>query len=156
MMRKRLDVVIFLCLFVFCGASLRAQKNSVLGPQFKLLPIPKNVELLQGAGLNYNQLTFIKLEGLDKKPVLDEPLNNLKENSAAEKGTLVLKIGAPQSATSDEAYTLEVKNGYVTITAKTPAGIFYGAQTLSQLMQDSCMPDNRFSRHLLSGHPSRP
>jgi hypothetical protein len=109
----------------------------VLGPKFKLLPIPKKIELLQGSPLRFNDLTSIKLEGADKKPVLDESLNRLKEVSAAGKGTLVLKIDGSISSTSPESYTLNIKNGYVTITAKSPAGLFYGAQTLSQLLDDA-------------------
>ena len=137
MIRKRLNGFFLLSVFIFFSVALHAQKNNVLGPKFKLLPIPKKIQLSQGPALRYNDLTSIKLEGLDKKPVLDEPLNSLKEVSAAKKGTLVLKIDVTVSASSPEGYTLIIKNGYVTITAKEPAGLFYGAQTLSQLLQDA-------------------
>jgi hexosaminidase len=137
MMRNRLNGFLLFGLFIFISATAPAQNNSVLGPKFKLLPIPQKIESLQGSPLRYNELKFIKLEGVDKKPVLDEPLNSLKDISAAGKGTLVLKIDGSASSPSPEGYTLDIKNGYVTITAKSAAGLFYGAQTLSQLLEDA-------------------
>jgi hexosaminidase len=137
MIRKTLNGLFLLGVFIFSGASSPAQTDGMLGAKFKLLPIPKKIELLQGSALRYNELASIKLDGLDKKPVLDEPLNTLKETSAAVKGTLVLKIDGSASSPSPEGYTLNIKNGYVTITAKAPAGLFYGAQTLSQLLEDA-------------------
>jgi hexosaminidase len=136
-MRIRLNGYFLITIFILIGVASHAQNNSVLGPQFKLLPIPKKIELSKGTALPFNGLTSIKLEGVEKKPVLDEPLNSLKEVPAVEKGTLVLKIDGSDSATSREGYTLSIKNGYVTITAKSPAGLFYGTQTLSQLLEDA-------------------
>jgi hypothetical protein len=58
------------------------------------------------------------MEGTSKKPVLDKPLADLKETSGAEKGTLLLRLDSASSPSSPEGYTLEIKNGYVTINSK--------------------------------------
>ena len=136
MIRIRLNIFLLVFTCIFSSATF-AQNSGVLGLNFKLLPIPKKIESIQGTGLSGNDLTSIKLVGLSKKPILDEQLNNLKETSSSEKGTLVLKVDSNSSSPSSEGYILEIKNGYVTITAKGAAGIFYGAQTLSQLLEDA-------------------
>ena len=40
----------------------------------------------------------------------------------------------PNLPLNDEGYTLDVDNGSVTVSAKTPAGLFYGMQTFMQLL----------------------
>jgi hypothetical protein len=50
---------------------------------------------------------------------------------------VVFKIDENSSLPSAEGYILEIKNGYVTITAKSQSGLFYGGQTLSQLFEDA-------------------
>lgn len=136
-MRKRFDGFFLLSVFIFFGAVAPAQTKNVLGAKFKLLPAPQKIELLQGASLRYNDLSSITLEGIDEKPVLDEPLNSLKIISAAGKGTLVFRIDTSVFSSSPEGYSLNIKNGYVTITAKSAAGLFYGAKTLTQLLADA-------------------
>lgn len=124
-------------LSVFLSAHLFAQvKQSVLGSKFKLLPIPKKVELLQGNGIRHNAITSISFEEGAVKPVLDDVFSNLKETGKKAAGTIVFRIDN-NATSSPEGYILEIKNGYVTISAKAPAGLFYGAQTLAQLVQDA-------------------
>ena len=138
MIRKKFNGFFLVSVFILViAATADAQNNNFPGGKFKLLPIPKKIEILQGHALRFNDLTSIMLDGLNSQPILDEPLNSLKEVSAIKKGTLVLKIDASYSSSSTEAYTLDIKNGYVTITAKAAAGLFYGAQTLSQLLEDA-------------------
>jgi N-acetyl-beta-hexosaminidase len=137
MTKNRLYPLLLISAYIFSSSTLIAQNRNVLGSKFKLLPVPKKIEIVQGTPLSYNDLTSIRLEGTNKKPVLDRPLEDLKEISAAAKGTLLLKIDNGSSPSSPEGYTLEIKNGYVTINSKGQAGLFYGAQTLSQLLEDA-------------------
>src|SRR5207253_9930644 len=137
MINNRVVCFLLFSIFIFSIHSSSAQSKNVLGAKFTLLPVPKKIEAVQGQPLTYDGLTGIMLEGIDKKPVLDQPLNDLKSASAAGKGILVLKIDSSSAPASAEGYILEIKNGYVTITAKSNAGLFYGAQTLSQLLEDA-------------------
>ena len=135
MIKKSFNSILLISAFVLLKTVSYSQ--NVLNAKFKLLPVPKKIESLQGTPLSHNSLTGFRLEGTTTKPVLDEPLNNLKETTASGKGSLVLKIDSNNASASAEGYTLEIKNGYVTITSKTQAGLFYGAQTLSQLLEDA-------------------
>lgn len=137
MTKKRFYYLFLISAFVFSSATLKAQDKNILGSKFKLLPVPKKIETVKGTPLSYGDLTSIRLEGTSKKPVLDKPLADLKEISGAEKGTLLLRLDSASSPSSPEGYTLEIKNGYVTINSKGQAGLFYGAQTLSQLLEDA-------------------
>ncbi len=58
----------------------------------------------------------------------------LKGTKAATNNVVSLRISKSAKIDSDEGYTLEVTPNAVTITAKAPAGLFYGIQTLRQLM----------------------
>ena len=137
MINKTLNSFLLFSIFIISTTALSAQNKNALGSKFKLLPIPKKIELIQGTPLSYDDLTSIKLEGTDKKPVLDQTLDVLKSTNAAGKGTLVFKLDSSSSPSSPEGYSLEIKNGYVNITARKNAGLFYGAQTLSQLLDDA-------------------
>ena len=130
MINKTLNSFLLFSIFIISTTSLFAQSKNVLGDKFKLLPVPKQIELVQGFPLSYNDLTSFRLEGTDKKPVLDESLNILKVTSAKGKGTVVFKLDSASSPDSPEGYILEIRNGYVNITARKKAGLFYGAQTL--------------------------
>lgn len=120
---------------LFVSVSVAAQDG--LGSKFKLLPVPKKVDVLKGAGISYDALTSLKLEASAAKPVLDKSLADLKEASSQGKGTLVMKIDSAEMSASPEGYILTINNGYVTITGGSQAGLFYGAQTLSQLIDDA-------------------
>lgn len=137
MIKKKLNSFLLISIFIISSHASFAQSKNTLGTEFKLLPVPKNIELVRGAPLSYNDLTSIKLEGTDVKPILDKQLDNLKEASASGKGTLVLRLDSTSSPASPEGYTLEIRNGHVIITAQKNAGLFYGAQTLSQLLDDA-------------------
>jgi len=49
-------------------------------------------------------------------------------------GAIVLKVDAAQAGLGDEGYKMEVTQTGVSVTARKPAGVFYGVQTLRQLL----------------------
>lgn len=107
--------------------------------RFRLLPRPQKVEWLSGKGLSAAAaLRYLVLTGGAKRPVLKGMLRQLAATDKAARGTLVLRLTqhAPLPD-SPEAYLLEVRNGQATITARGQAGLFYGCQTLQQLLEDA-------------------
>jgi hexosaminidase len=106
--------------------------------QFRLLPQPQRVEMLKGSGIACMDFKGIVLTGVDDlRPVMTGLLASLPLASDARAGTVTLKIEPQLGVPSPEGYVLEITNRQVLIRAKYRAGIFYGIQTLQQLIQDA-------------------
>jgi len=127
MKKRSLHIFLYLlaCSFLLSVTAIAQHKvldaggnKNVLGLRFKLLPLPRKVELLQEKPLSITDLNSVYLEGLNKKPVLDQPLSGLKNVQSPSKGVLTLRIansaGLPDSR---EGYIMEIKNAQVIVTA---------------------------------------
>jgi hexosaminidase len=105
---------------------------------FRLLPEPQKIEFLSGNGLSLSDLRFLFLDGITKRPVLDQQLSSLPLSQVQGKGVLTLKLSESKNLPeSDEGYIMQIKDKQVTITSRGEAGLFYGCQTLQQLLEDS-------------------
>ena len=105
---------------------------------FKLLPEPQKIELLPGNTLSFYDLHYIFLDGKTKRPVLDPPLSTLPLADSQGKGVLTLKLSDNYNLPpGDEGYILLIRDKQITITSRGEAGIFYGCQTLLQLLEDA-------------------
>lgn len=104
-----------------------------------LLPNPQEIEVLNGESIVYSDIKFICLSDDITRPVTGYLLDQLPEAGKPGKGilTLVIDPGNKNLPNSLESYYLEIKNGQVQIVGKDMAGLFYGCQTLKQLMEDS-------------------
>ena len=70
--------------------------------------------------------------------MLDQPLGNLSIADSPGKGVLTLTLSQREDLpSSTEGYILVVKDKQITITSKGEVGLFYGCQTLQQLLEDS-------------------
>lgn len=125
-------ILIILCLSMF-PVWLFA-KEPVTG--FRLIPQPQKVELLKGKGFRYGELKYIVTQDSATVPVLGELVDQLPRIVKKGKGVLLIlsENGVPESK---EGYVLKTGNNGVTITARGNAGLFYGCQTLEQLLEDS-------------------
>src|SRR5665647_1408219 len=127
----------YLVALSFCGHSAHAIDVKEFEKYFKLLPQPQKIELLSGTGISITSLRSIYLQGTSK-PVLYGFLKSLPLSAKAGRGILVLKISAKKDLPeSPEGYILEVKDGQVIIQSRSEAGLFYGCQTLLQLLEDA-------------------
>jgi hexosaminidase len=127
-----------LLLFFLNKASVASPGTAAFTDNFKLLPRPQKVELLTGKGMPYTFLKAINLKESAQKPVVYGLLENLPLTANAGKGVLTLSIVNDNSVpASPEGYILQVENDQVTISARDQAGLFYGCQTLSQLLEDA-------------------
>lgn len=107
-----------------------------LNKAFRLIPQPQSVVVVDGSGFSFNELKYIRLEGQMSLPVLGNLVGRLPL-SPKEGKSLCLKITDKDVPESAEGYVLVVDGDGVTISARGTAGIFYGCQTLEQLMEDS-------------------
>jgi hypothetical protein len=109
-MTKRISkrlLLVTACMCIYFVSGFSQNSAFPLGKQFTLLPVPK------------------KIEPLKEKPVSPGAINMVK------------RLEPSTDLPSAEGYILEIKNNTATITAKDEAGIFYGEQTLHQLIQDA-------------------
>ena len=111
---------------------------SKLPEPFQIVPQPRNIELLSGDGLAFGALKNLKMTGEFDRPVMGDLLSLLTESYKPGSGTLTLKLNSSGIAPkSSEGYVLTIINGDVEIEARDKAGLFYGCQTLEQLLEDA-------------------
>lgn len=100
----------------------------------ELAIIPEPISIRQGNGtFSFNDQTQIEFD--KSNPALASIAANLP--AASSKGSankIVLAIDT--TITGDEAYRLKADAGQITISARTDAGLFYGVQTLTQMLPE--------------------
>lgn len=128
-----MKILSLLSLCMFFTLNLYARS---LDKVFQLLPQPQSVEVLAGKGFMYDELTFVSVAPGTQVPVLGALTDALPRSGRAGKG-LFLQLSGQNVPDSPEGYVLEVNGKGVTVTARTEAGLFYGCQTLEQLLEDS-------------------
>ena len=114
------------------------QKNGNLPSPFCVIPQPQNIVLLKERGLNHDDLKGLMMIGEFERPVFGIKLTTLTRTDKSGKGILTLRLdnstGVPES---EEGYILTVSGGSAEIVSKGEAGLFYGCQTLEQLLEDA-------------------
>ena len=135
---KHILLIIFVAIFIQPLLAQSEKTVDILPSQFQIIPQPKNIKLLSGSGLAEGMLASLKLVGDFDKPVMGQILNLLPETKTSNKGTLTIKLDSSNTENgSTESYVLTISNGNVEIVSPGEAGLFYGCQTLEQLLEDA-------------------
>lgn len=101
----------------------------------------------------YNELTFVSTTSGTPVPVLGPLADVLPRNRRSGKG-LYLQLSDQHVPDSPEGYVLEVNDKGVAVTARTEAGLFYGCQTLEQLLEDSRDFGREIPRMKITDYPA--
>ena len=101
----------------------------------------------------YNELTFVSATSGTPVPVLGPLADVLPRNRRSGKG-LYLQLSDQHVPDSPEGYVLEVNDKGVAVTARTEAGLFYGCQTLEQLLEDSRDFGREIPRMKITDYPA--
>ncbi|MFQ6038013.1 MAG: DUF4838 domain-containing protein, partial [Candidatus Aminicenantales bacterium] len=105
---------------------------------FKIVPKPKKIKRLSGEGLRPGELTSIFCEEGIPRPVLGPELSRLPEAPRAQNGSLILSLREGTTLPeSREGYVLTISGGKVRILSRGYPGLFYGCQTLEQMLEDA-------------------
>jgi hexosaminidase len=130
----RLIILTFIISMLTCNS----KNESVISSSFNIIPNPRKIEFADGHGLSFNELLRIKLDGDFNRPVMGHILSMLTETDKSELGTLTLKLANHEDLPeSEEGYILTISKGKVEIRSRGEAGLFYGCQTLEQMLEDS-------------------
>ncbi|MDR3229663.1 MAG: beta-N-acetylhexosaminidase [Puniceicoccales bacterium] len=134
------------------GTNAPVAAAAVLPAHFQLLPVPQKVELLGGAALDVSGSdAFGLVIAVDaaKVPPLPTVLDGLRRTTATvhppslkkvsfnARPSIALHLATEGVPASPEGYVLEITSTDVVITARAQAGLFYGLQTLAQLIEDA-------------------
>ncbi len=103
-----------------------------------VIPEPKQVALQAGKGLPFGKLRFVHLKGGTHRPILGSLLDPLPETGRDTPDTLVLRLDQSlNEPESPEGYQLGISADHVEVASRGLAGLFYGCQTLEQLLEDA-------------------
>ncbi|MCC6127262.1 MAG: family 20 glycosylhydrolase [Pirellulales bacterium] len=105
---------------------------------FQLVPLPQQIATTEGQPLAAGALKGLRLEGGAKRPVLRGELDDLPLAGPNDAPVLTLELSqAKETPEADERYRLMVSAAGARIESRGAAGLFYGAQTLAQLLEDA-------------------
>ena len=113
--------------------------GDVLPLPFRVVPQLRHVRLLQDEGLRGGGLGEVHLAGTISRPVMGDILSQLTDSCGkSKKGSLLLMLDdAGIAPASPEGYLLKIYGGNAVVIARGEAGLFYGCQTLEQLLEDA-------------------
>lgn len=103
-----------------------------------IIPKPQKIEPIDGKGLNPDQLYAISIDDKLERPVMGEILSLLVNTGKNGEGVLTLKIETGNNIPeSDEGYVLTISNGKAQLISRSKKGLFYGCQTLEQMLEEA-------------------
>jgi hypothetical protein len=154
---KRYKNAVLLLGLIFVFSSCAKEKTSGNLPAvFKVIPQPRKTEMLRGSGLQHMHLSSVKLTGLKERPVMGEILTKLPEAGRGG-GILSLVLDPDLEDTKDpEGYVLTIDGDGVEVRSTGEAGIFYGCQTLEQLLEDARDHDVAIPACRITDYPALP
>ena len=135
-MRNYLKPWLLLCSIVFI--SCKNDHPGTFPETFQIIPAPQEMMILKMKGLKYGDLQGLKLINVAERPVMGEILSRLPLEEKSNKSILTLELNADNPAVeTGEGYVLTISDSNVKIVSSGEAGLFYGCQTLEQLLEDA-------------------
>ncbi|RPD99884.1 beta-N-acetylhexosaminidase [Aureibaculum marinum] len=132
------------CIGLICLTSCEFKKNAIPKDLAKQQIIPKPVSVTAtGSSFEINSNTTIHYQDEELQPIANYLAEILRPATGFKIPVKVLSskpssdhifLSLSDSIATDEGYKLETKEDGVLIKAKKPAGVFYGVQTLRQLL----------------------
>ena len=134
-------------------AGIHSLVAQTLDATFQLLPQPRQVEVKGGNAFRWHELNYITTTAGTDMPVLGTLLNNLPQARMSGKG-ITLSLTTENVPESGEGYVLTLTKSGATISSRSQAGLFYGCQTLEQLLEDSRDFNKPIPELIITDYPS--
>ena len=141
---KKLFLIFILALFV----NVNGQQTTV---NIGIIPTPQEIEVNEGFfTLNESTLIFNETEisNILKNDILEITgldLNLSKKSNKKNSIVFHLKDSIPAKENPDQAYIINIRPNRITIEATTEQGLFYGAQSLKQLIRHQLLTENNLN-----------
>ncbi|WP_034040478.1 beta-N-acetylhexosaminidase [Wocania ichthyoenteri] len=132
----RISIIVLICLLSFsCNNKYKEAKNTA--EDYQVIPKPSKLDMLTGKFLVNGKTKIVgsevlKNEGELLADMLSSAIGESISFSSEGKGNISLKLD--DTIKSEEGYTLNVAFDNIEISGKNTKGLFYGIQTLRQLM----------------------
>lgn len=153
-MKAKIISVLFLCLF-HNGADGFSDLSAGLPEPFIVIPQPKNVVLLKGEGIGFQSLKGVFLAGVFERPVTGNYISQLPVSEKPGRNILTLRLEKSSLVPeSKEGYVLTIRGGAAEIVSSGEAGLFYGCQTLEQLLEDALQFEKNIPACIITDYPS--
>ncbi len=147
---KTCSSILFLFILML---SLSCQSSREKSGDFKLLPQPKEFVISGTSSLDVSDIKGYILIENTSLPVLPIRLKNIKPAEKESGAQLICDVDE-SLAMNAEGYTLEISAKKIWIAAKDQSGLFYGLQTLAQLMTDAEDQEVKLPLCKIADHPS--
>ena len=138
-----------LMLFVLAADSVRGAES------LSVIPAPQSVKMVSGQGFTLTGETRILYDGQKAKgpaemlAMMLRPATGfalkVQAGTSADKNTILLTTDGANAKLGADGYVLTVGSGGTVIKSSGPAGLFYGAQTLRQLLPVEIFSQERSS-----------
>ena len=129
--------VVFL---VSCGQKNPYAETENVEADYPVIPAPQKLEIQKGRFWVNNKTTIYASEGLENEAkFLQEYLKELTgievktSNGKAENSNAIV-LSTDESIANEEGYKLSITSGKIDLSGKNSSGVFYGLQTLRQLV----------------------
>ena len=146
---KKLFLVIILALFI--NVNGQQTTDNSLCPQIEnsgIIPTPQQIEVNDGY-FTLNEATVIfdnfETSNILRNDILEiTGLDLILSKKSNKKNSIIFKLedDIPAKENTDQAYIINIETNRITITATTEQGLFYGAQSLKQLIRYQYLTKN--------------
>ena len=144
-------LILLLCFPNIQGTSISEEEFYSL---FRLVPRPQKIEFKKGRGLETSKLWGIYMANPDEIPELTGIFSSFRLAAKSETGVITLNLNKGINLPSPEGYFMEVSDNQVVISATERVGLFYGLQTLAQLLQDACETGRKIPSCYITDYPA--
>ena len=129
---------LIVCILILTCIQQTIHASDQLPVPFNIIPQPSQVELHHGKGLHFGGLSRLEITGSFEQPVMGDILGLLPQSGTGRTGILSLKLdSAGKTPELEDGYILTISGGNAEIISRGEAGLFYGCQTLEQLLEDA-------------------